>query len=58
MFGYNLDSMGDSKLITKGSAAWSVAFKYLGFGAGENGKHSELLSRLQSLHLTRSAVCM
>jgi hypothetical protein len=36
MVGLNLDSLGDSKFIKKDSAAWSDAFKCLGFGAGEN----------------------
>jgi len=33
MVGLNLDSLGDSKFIQKGSAARSDAFKCFGFGA-------------------------
>ena len=33
MFGLNLDSLGDSKFMKKGSAAWSDTFKCFGFGA-------------------------
>jgi hypothetical protein len=44
MVGLNLDSLGDSKFIKKNSAAYSDTFKCLGFGAGENGKYSELSS--------------